>query len=228
MNVSNDSVGLIIEYLNDTDRDIISLINKRLNKIELNTNYYYEKICDETKLKLLNNRYKNVHVAASSLEYLNDNKNIKSITFGFWFNQKIDNLPNTLTHLTFCGEFNQKIDNLPNTLTHLTFDWYSRFNQKTENLPNTLTHLTFGRKFNQKIENLPNTLTHLTFSGEFNQKIENLPNTLTHLTFGWYSDFNQKIYNLPNTLTYLKISPNYNKKLEVPYGCVIGKFKNIT
>jgi hypothetical protein len=148
MNISDDSVGLIIEYLNETDRAIISLINKRLHKIELNTNCYYKKECDEMKLKLLNNRYKNVHVTASSLKYLNDNKNIKSIIFGMKFDQKIENLPNTLTHLTFGNDFNQKIENLPNTLTHLTFGW--KFNQTIENLPNTLTHIN-DREFAKHI-----------------------------------------------------------------------------
>ena len=34
-------------------------------------------------------------------------------TFGYWFNQKVDNLPSSLTHAIFGDEFNQKIDNLP-------------------------------------------------------------------------------------------------------------------
>jgi hypothetical protein len=223
MNISNNSVGLIIEYLNEADRAIISLINKRLNKIELNTNCYYEKECHDSELKLLNNKHKNVHVIASSLDYLNDNKNIKSITFGWDFNQKIENLPYGLTYLAFGECFDQKIEDLPNTLTHLTFGW--KFNQKIENLPKQLTHLTFGGMFNQKIENLPNTLTHLTFNwySYFNQKIEDLPNTLKHLTFGYY--FDQKIENLPKTLTYLKISRHYKQKLEVHLGCIIDRFK---
>jgi hypothetical protein len=172
MNISNDSVGLIIEYLNETDRAIISLINKRLHKIELNANCYYKKKCDEMKLKLLNNKYKNVHVNAGSLDYLNDNKNIKSIILSKKINQKIENLPNILTHLTFdlYSNFNQKIENLPNTLTHLTLGYW--FNQKIEDLPKGLTHLTFGYRFNQKIDNLPNTLTYLKISQSYNQKLE--------------------------------------------------------
>ena len=152
---------------------------------------------------------------------------------GSKFNQEVNNLPNSLTHLTFGNDFNQEVNNLPNSLTHLTFD--SHFNQEVNNLPNSLTHLTFGYDFNQEVNNLPNTLIHLifgwsfgwsfnrevnnlpkhliqlTFGDNFNQEVNNLPNSLTHLIFGWY--FNQEVNNLPNSLIHLTFGVEFNQPI---------------
>ena len=59
------------------------------------------------------------------------------------------------------SKFNQPINNLPNSITHLTLGL--DFNQPINNLPNSITNLTLGQKFNQQINNLPNSLTHLEF-----------------------------------------------------------------
>ena len=40
------------------------------------------------------------------------------------FNQPVDNLPCTITHLTFGYRFNKPVDNLPCTITHLTFGFF--------------------------------------------------------------------------------------------------------
>jgi hypothetical protein len=60
-----------------------------------------------------------------------------------------------------CYSFNQPVDNLPKTITHLTFG--SKFNQLVNNLPKSLKYLTFGYDFNQPVDKLPENLTHLTF-----------------------------------------------------------------
>jgi FNIP Repeat len=73
------------------------------------------------------------------------------------FNQPVDKLPLTLTHLTTGDNFNQPVDKLPLILTHLTTGFY--FNQPVDKLPPTLTHLTTGRQFNQPVDKLPSTLT---------------------------------------------------------------------
>ncbi len=92
------------------------------------------------------------------------------------FNQPIDNLPNTITHLILGTNFDKPIDNLPNTIIHLTLD--HSFNQAIDNLPNTITHLRLGTLFNQPIDNLPNSITHLTLSSFYNNKINYFSDTL--------------------------------------------------
>ena len=86
------------------------------------------------------------------LKFLSKHQKVK---FGKYFNQSVDNLPESLTHLEFGDMFNQPVENLPNSLTHLEFSCISYFNQAVENLPNGLTHLIFGSSFSQTVDNLP-------------------------------------------------------------------------
>jgi hypothetical protein len=104
-------------------------------------------------------------------EYLIENN---KMIFDKFFKKPLDNYYkimeyNNITFLELGLLFNQPIDNLPNSLTHLEFYIYSKFNQEINNLPNSLTHLTLGLEFNQEINNLPNSLTHLTLG--YNRKI---------------------------------------------------------
>jgi hypothetical protein len=67
--------------------------------------------------------------------------------------------------------FNEKVDKLPQNITHLTFGY--RFNQKVDNLPQNITHLTFGDCFNQKINNLPFTLKEININNK--KLLERIP-----------------------------------------------------
>ncbi len=59
----------------------------------------------------------------------------------------------------FERHFNQPIDSLPTSITHIEFG--SDFNQPIHNLPHSITHLTLGPSFNQQ-QVLPPSLTHLS------------------------------------------------------------------
>lgn len=74
-------------------------------------------------------------------EKLQNTDMVTELIFGFYFNQTFG-LPVSLTHLTFGYIFNQNVDQLPVSLTHLTFG--SDFNQSVYQLPSSLTHLTFA------------------------------------------------------------------------------------
>ena len=93
------------------DRDIMNLpqINKRFVGIRFKLNDYYT-MKDYNRLK---DRY--------------DIHKIKD------FDQSLDTLPQTLTHLTFGHHFNQSVDNLPQSLTHLIFGF--NFNQTVDKGP---------------------------------------------------------------------------------------------
>ena len=164
------------------------------------------------------NKYKNLifsnYALNDDLFYNYKNDNICNLQFiKSEFNQKINNLPNSLTHLTFGNNFNQEVNNLPNSITHLTFG--RSFNQDVNNLPNSITHLIFGWNFNQEVNNLSNSITHLTFGYHFNQEVNNLPNSITHLIFGVC--FNQEVNNLPNSLTHLIFGSNFNQKVDLSF-----------
>jgi hypothetical protein len=102
--------------------------------------------------------------------------------------------------LTFGTYFNQKVDVLPSSLQSLTFDRY--FNQKVYNLPSSLQSLVFGPNFNQNVDNLPLSLKSLTFQGIFNQKLNNLENlsSLEHLILPFNYKLTINLYQIPQTL----------------------------
>ena len=97
------------------------------------------------------------------------------------FNQRVDNLPtfnpekgeNGLKKITFGYHFNQPVDNLPSGLQRLTFG--CNFNQPVDNLPSGLQRLTFGYEFNQPLNNLPSGLQKLIISDTYNKPLNNLP-----------------------------------------------------
>jgi hypothetical protein len=194
------------------------------------------------------------------------NKETKSLIISCDFNEELKDIPNDTQIIIFENEepkylmFNQKVDNLPQNLTHLTFGFY--FNQKIDNLPKNLTHLNFGDLFLNKIDNLPKNLTHLTFKCWFNEKLCNLPKNLKLLKLGWffqndfifpknlkkllltcnnklinnipkhiekiYIDFdicekhNSKIDNLPLTIKEIVIKDKkFKKYIKIPFGCIL-------
>ena len=132
---------------------------------------------------------------------------LKYLKLGNEFYQHVSILPRHLTYLEFSYSciFNDTVDDLPDTLTHLIFGY--AFNKSVDKLPATLTHLTFGYNFNQSVDKLPATLTHLTFGHKFNQSIENLPNNITHLSLD--DNFTKEIHKLPAKLKELKVAFTY-------------------
>jgi len=156
--------------------------------------------------------------------YLPDS--LKSIHFGFSFNQYLDNssLPKNLTKIIFGSMFNQFLDKnvLPDNLTELIFDSYSRYNNTFVRnvLPKSLVKLTLGYKFNQPIyeDVLPCSLKYLKFGSYFNQNIvpRSLPENLEHLIFG--ERFNQQILanTLPFKLTHLTFGESWNPCPQFP------------
>ena len=62
------------------------------------------------------------------------------------FNELVDNLPCSITHLTLGYSFNKPVDNLPCLITHLTF--YHNFNQTINCLPNSLIYLDISKSIN--------------------------------------------------------------------------------
>ena len=155
---------------------------------------------------------------------------LTKIVFGYMFNQPILFLKNlhNLRYLTFGACFNQKICSsteslngdsinktkleiqsyLPPNLKHLHFD--EHFNQVIDPIANLvhLTHLSFGYDFNQSINPIRDLLKlkELVFGFEFDQPIVDLPHSITHLRIG--SKALSKVINLPKSLEKLTL-PRY-------------------
>ena len=105
---------------------------------------------------------------------------LNTITDLFWYGPGLDNLilPSGLQSLTFGYDFNQRLDNttLQPSLHSLTFVGYG-FDQSLDNttLPSGLLSLTFGYRFNQNLDNatLASGIQSLTFCYDFNQSLNN-------------------------------------------------------
>ncbi len=121
---------------------------------------------DELDYKLLN-VYKKIIFSNYDLDndlfekYENNNfQGLENIVSNF--NQSIDNLPSSITHLTFSHNFNQLVDNLPSSITHLTFGYY--FNQTVNNLPRFIEYIKLPISYDKKILNIPKRLKKIYYS----------------------------------------------------------------
>ena len=95
------------------------------------------------------------------------------------FNQHVDNLPPSITHLTFGRYFNQKVDNLPSSgLTHLTFG--INFNQKVDDLPSLIKEIQFYRysNYNNELNCLPNSVELIILPEKYNKQIKKIPKNI--------------------------------------------------
>lgn len=98
------------------------------------------------------------------------------------FDDSVDNLPKSLTHLRFGKKFSRRsVDHLPDSLTHLEFG--EAFNQPVDNLPAGLISVKFGKKFAQSIDSLPHGLKSLKLCNKYRQLITSLPSSLQHFEF---------------------------------------------
>ena len=201
----------IIKYLNCEDIKSIRLLNKEIKEI-IDNIYFYNLYFDIITVEYNKNKIIKIY-NVSSIEELNEYINIKYVEFNYYFDEPIDKLPQSITHLTFYqfSNFNQSVDKLPQSITHLTFG--ELFNQSVDNLPQSITHLTFGSFFNQSVDNLPKSITHITFGDYFNQSVDKLPQSITHIEFSKYSKFNQSIDKLPQTITHLTFGYHFNQSI---------------
>jgi hypothetical protein len=81
-----------------------------------------------SKIRLINNVY--------TIDKLP--QSLKSIKFGYHFNQSVDKLPQSITSIQFGEHFNQSVDKLPQSITSIQFGSY--FNQSVDNLPQSATY----------------------------------------------------------------------------------------
>ena len=136
----NELKNEICNYLTDIDSINFLTIHKNpkpvryLIKICMPLNQY-EKFTNKTVIELVIRK----SIITEYIDYLKlDAYKITHLTFGWKFNHKVDNLPNSITHLEFRDIFNQEVDNLPNSITHLIFGYH--FNQRLDNLPDSITY----------------------------------------------------------------------------------------
>ena len=165
--------------------------NKPLDWASLPSSLTYLKICNNFNQPLELSSFK----LLTHLEFCR----------GSEFDQPLNALPETLTHLIFNGKFNQPLNALPGTLTHLIFRKYSHFKKPLDALPQSVIYLEFGFESEFHARCL------------FNKPLDALPQSLTHLTFSWNSEVNQQPDVLPIPLTYLVCGYESKQSLKINY-----------
>jgi len=211
MDTLTDEILHICAHLSDKDNIHLSATSKRFSVINFCVLFFTKMYIEDIIHLSYFDRFSNVIMFNTNKPLP---KHITHLTFGFHFNQPInDYIPKSVTHLTFDCLFNQPINGcVPDSVTHLTFGHH--FNQPINNcIPNSVTHLTFGLYFNRPIYDcIPDSVTHLTFGDIFDQPINScIPGSVTNLTFGY--SFNQNIDELPISINNIELSRNYEHSI---------------
>jgi hypothetical protein len=150
--------------------NFVHIVFTDYSNLNIGINYYMKKNSDSKITSCLSKFDK-------SIDNLFNYNKLKYLTFGYSFNQLVDNLPLNLSHLTFGNLFNQLVDNLPHKIKNITFGLY--FNQSVNNLPSSLINIKFGHI--TPIDTILTTL--ISRSGDITSKmytIINLPYEYTH------------------------------------------------
>lgn len=187
-----------------THLSLSSYFNHPLPSLPPNIQYLKTGACFNRPLSLSNYFHLSIlDIGYSFNSSLSLPPHLKRLFLGHTFNQKINNSPDSITHLYFGNDC--IFPSLPPHLQYLMFFPQSKFNAIID-YPSFLTHLSFNNRFDSPINNLPPNLTHLTVGDRFNLPLFHLPSSLTHLCLG--RSFSQSINSLPSTITHLSLTVN--------------------
>ena len=123
---------------------------------------------------------------------LSHNKSIKNtthVTFGYDFNQPLDDSIKKSAYLQINNKFNQPLDDSIKNATHVQFGY--SFNQPLGDSIQNATHVEFGINFNQPLGDSTKNATHVQFGWNFNQPLGDSIKNATHVEFG--INFNQPL-----------------------------------
>lgn len=139
-----------------------------------------------------------------------------------WDIEKLENLPESLTHIDISNNMIRKLENLPSNLKHLII--YDNKISEIENIPEGLIELSIGDNKISKIKNLPESLTYLDLYSNKIDKIENLPKSLSY--FSIWKNRLSKIENLPQNIKRIDLRDNHISDLLPLSECVTkGKYE---
>ena len=192
-------IRIFDKLLSDQDKINIISVSKFLNKNKTKFKFYNKYIC---KYEDSNEWYFESLTNIIVDKIFEFPKSITKLTFDYFFNDYVRNIPNTVTHLKFGDHFNQILNegDIPYSVTHLKFGLY--FNQKINDaIPKNVKYLKFGSYFNRSIHDLPHSITHLALGRFFNKNVKYFPKSIIYLEFEY--GFDRKI-DLPMSLKKLK------------------------
>jgi hypothetical protein len=174
--LTHDITKNILEHLNKNDSFNLTNIAKFMNPVKKEL---YGKYVFNTHKIQNNDIMKHIkHIKCDSLPNFSNYNNLASLSIIYddYFDESLDNLPETLQYLEIeSGEFNRPIDYLPKNLKSLKFGCYN-FNQPLNNLPPKLEILDLENceVFSHQLTNLPGTLTLLNLCYSYNFSLDNI------------------------------------------------------
>lgn len=170
---------------------------------------------------------------------------IEYLSFGYYFNQELDNLPNGIRFLELDINFSKSLTTLPDSLISLRYQseyplnfellplnlkkldlTNSNINYKIKNFPVNLEHLILPKNYNESLSDIPIKLKYIKFGQNFNKSIDNLiqinhESSLQIIDLS-SSDFDYPINNLPVNLKVLILGNKFNQVLDyLPEGILL-------
>jgi hypothetical protein len=143
--------------------------------------YFFKKYYRYWKKKSYLNTYRYSILVKHVDIKISEFRNLNKLIFDDFFNQElVFDFPSQLKHIVFGKRFNQKIDELPDSIEKIEFDHRSLFNQKISKYPSHLKEIILSRMFNQPLENLPDSLEiiNMKHCDYFFQNIDALPKNI--------------------------------------------------
>jgi len=123
-----------------------------------------------------------------------------------YFNQSINNLPQSITFISFGSFFNKPINNLPQNIEKIFFERSFQYVNPVNNLPQNLKE--FRLYYCNKIDNLPNNIIKFIFD-DCKRNINNLPKSIKCLSLT-FSTIKTSTNYLPPNLDLLVLQQLYD------------------
>ena len=200
----NDTIIFSSEYNEPLDINLLSQYKKVIfSNYELSNLHEYF-IDNILKNKCSSNLYLSCMLDPSEYDkhrynYKLNLQNHLMYTFNSEFNQSVDNLPNTLTHITFGYEFNQEINNLPNSVELIQLPKY--YDKKILKIPKELKKVICHEKYKFKKDFNNYFVELIKLPAKYDKKILKIPKELKkiicHKNYKFIKDFdnlNMEIY----------------------------------
>ena len=134
--------------------------------------------------------------------------NLHKLTFGYTFNQPLQNSLSKLSNLcklTLGHNFDQII-NIPFNIKYLKLNCNNQ--NIIDYLHNNIEELELYSNFNLELNNLPTSIKKIIIlNNRYNWELNNLPNSIEYIQLPIFYD--KKILNIPSKLKVIKCSKDY-------------------
>lgn len=120
-----------------------------------------------------------------------------------------------IDHSYYCSQFEDKIENLPKSLTYINMNCNFNHNLNAFKDLTKLRFLKLTDLFNKQLTGmLPDNLEYLFLGTYFNGDLNHLPRNLTYLDI--IGNYSRPIRTLPPNLRFLKISGKFSNEINLP------------